>query len=128
MKKRHILGFFAAALIGLSSVAQPTALTVNAQELVPPTANERGISILEFTSPEFKIPKLGEPMMDNFTVSSKDGKTRVDHMQDDIFLSWWKNSRMVPGDMRRMTGDSRRGSTGSGLRLRVWKLRMVICF
>ena len=40
MKKRHILGFFAAALIGLSSVAQPTALTVNAQELVPPTANE----------------------------------------------------------------------------------------
>lgn len=90
MKKRHILGLFAAALIGLSSVAQPTALTVNAQELVPPTANETGISILEFTSPEFKIPQLGEPMMDNFMVSSKDGKTRVDHMQDDIFLSWWK--------------------------------------
>lgn len=90
MKKRHILGLFAAALIGLSSVAQPTALTVNAQELVPLTANETGISILEFTSPEFKIPQLGEPMMDNFMVSSKDGKTRVDHMQDDIFLSWWK--------------------------------------
>lgn len=90
MKKRHILGLFAAALIGLSSVAQRTALTVNAQELVPPTANETGISILEFTSPEFKIPQLGEPMMDNFMVSSKDGKTRVDHMQDDIFLSWWK--------------------------------------
>lgn len=90
MKKRHILGLFAAALIGLSSVAQRTALTVNAQELVPPTVNETGISILEFTSPEFKIPQLGEPMMDNFMVSSKDGKTRVDHMQDDIFLSWWK--------------------------------------
>ena len=40
MKKRHILGFCTAVLIGLSSVAQPAALTVNAQELVPPTANE----------------------------------------------------------------------------------------
>ena len=92
MKKRHILGLFAAALIGLSSVAQRTALTVNAQELVPPTANETGISILEFTSPEFKIPQLGEPMMDNFMVSSKDGKTRVDHAQD-VFLSWRKKQK-----------------------------------
>ena len=91
MKKRHILGFFAAALIGLSSVAQPTALTVNAQELVPPTANETGISILEFTSQEFKIPRLGEPVTENFTVSSKDGKTRVDHAQD--FLSWRKKQK-----------------------------------
>ena len=92
MKKRHILGFFAAALIGLSSVAQPTALTVNAQELVPPTANETGISILEFTSQEFKIPRLGEPVTENFTVSSKDGKTRVDHAQD-VFLSWRKKQK-----------------------------------
>lgn len=92
MKKRHILGFFAAALIGLSSVAQPTALTVNAQELVPPTANETGIAILEFTSQEFKIPRLGEPVTENFTVSSKDGKTRVDHAQD-VFLSWRKKQK-----------------------------------
>lgn len=92
MKKRHILGFCAAALIGLSSAAQPTALTVNAQELVPPTANETGISILEFTSPEFKIPQLGEPVTENFTVSSKDGKTRVDHAQD-VFLSWRKKQK-----------------------------------
>ena len=92
MKKRHILGFFAAALIGLSSVAQPTALTVNAQELVPPTANETGISILEFTSQEFKIPRLGEPVTENFTVSSKDGKTRVDYAQD-VFLSWRKKQK-----------------------------------
>lgn len=92
MKKRHILGFFAAALIGLSSVAQPTVLTVNAQELVPPTANETGISILEFTSQEFKIPRLGEPVTENFTVSSKDGKTRVDHAQD-VFLSWRKKQK-----------------------------------
>lgn len=92
MKKRHILGFFAAALIGLSSVAQRTALTVNAQELVPPTANETGISILEFTSQEFKIPRLGEPVTENFTVSSKDGKTRVDHAQD-VFLSWRKKQK-----------------------------------
>lgn len=92
MKKRHILGFFAAALIGLSSVAQRTALTVNAQELVPPTANETGIAILEFTSQEFKIPRLGEPVTENFTVSSKDGKTRVDHAQD-VFLSWRKKQK-----------------------------------
>ena len=92
MKKRHILGLFAAALIGLSSVAQPTALTVNAQELVPPTANETGISILEFTSQELKIPRLGEPVTENFTVSSKDGKTRVDHAQD-VFLSWRKKQK-----------------------------------
>ena len=66
--------------------------------------------------------------MDNFMVSSKDGKTRVDHMQDDIFLSWWK--KQPDGSWRYASNDRvfTRGSTGSGLRLRVWKLRMVICF
>ena len=34
--------------------------------------------------------------MDNFMVSSKDGKTRVDHAQD-VFLSWRKKQKMVLG-------------------------------
>ena len=90
MKKRHILVFCAAALIGLSSVAQPAALTVNAQDLVPPTAaGEKIIDVLEFTCPEFKVPQLGESVPENFTVSSKDGKTLAENAQD-VFLSWRK--------------------------------------